>query len=91
MTDNIISNFFIIFLYAIELLIFAYFILSPLTLMSKFIKKIMVELKIITDPILTPFRFLLKRSVFYSNKFDFSPIVAFLMLEYMVLVIKNYS
>lgn len=91
MTSHIISNFFIIFLLAIEFLIFIYFILSPLGRISKFINGVMVELKIVTDPVLNPFRFLLKKSIFYSNKFDFSPVVAFLVLEYTVLMIKSFS
>jgi uncharacterized protein YggT (Ycf19 family) len=76
---------------AVELLIFIYFIIVPFLQMFKVNSEVIYFFNTITDPVLKPIRFLLKKSIFHSQRLDFSPIIAFLILEYAIIWIKNIA
>lgn len=79
---NLISRTFFIFLTTIETILFVRIILSwvPNTDFIVPIKKIIYE---ITEPILSPIRSLIERSIFQGNGniFDISPLIAFLVID----------
>lgn len=78
MTTIVFHTFYLFFI-IIEYILIAYIISSWLPMNSK-LRNLMHT---ITDPILDPIRFLLKRSVFYSQISDFSPLIAFVFVTYL--------
>lgn len=79
---DLISRTLFIFLTIIETILFIRVILSwaPNTDFIIFIKKFIYE---ITEPILSPIRALIERSIFRGNGniFDISPLIAFLVID----------
>lgn len=79
---DLISRTLFIFLTIIETILFVRILLSwaPNTDLTVPIKKVIYE---ITEPILSPIRALIERSIFRGNGniFDISPLIAFLVID----------
>lgn len=72
---NVFYSFFVV----LEIILFVYLVLSIIPINNKFRKKA----NEIINPILAPFRYLLKYSVFNTNTVDLSPIICFVVITYL--------
>jgi uncharacterized protein YggT (Ycf19 family) len=78
MSGLIIQALYIFFL-VLEIILFAYIILSWLPLSPNF----RTMLATLVDPMLGPIRYLLDHSIFKTRSIDLSPIIAFIIISYL--------
>ncbi len=68
-----------VFFIALEIIILAYIILSLLPYKNK----LRIKITELATPILEPIRYLLDFSIFKSNVTDFSPIISYIIINFM--------
>lgn len=74
-----IYNVFYIFFLILEVILFAYIIVSFFPQSNRFRKHI-IE---IANPLIEPVRYLLSHSVFQSNVMDFSPVISYIIINFL--------
>lgn len=74
--SNLIVNSLYVFFIVLEIVLFAYFMMSWFPFNTK-LKEFLITL---LDPILTPIRFLLKHSIFNTKVIDLAPMIALIVI-----------
>ena len=74
--SNVIVNSLYVFFIVLEIILFAYFMMSWFPFNTK-LKEFLITL---LDPILTPIRFLLKHSIFNTKVIDLAPMIALIVI-----------
>lgn len=74
--SNLIVNSLYVFFIVLEIILFAYFMMSWFPFNTK-LKEFLITL---LDPILTPIRFLLKHSIFNTKVIDLAPMIALIVI-----------
>ena len=74
--SNLIVNSLYVFFIVLEIILFAYFMMSWFPFNTK-LKEFLITL---LDPILTPIRFLLKHSIFNTKVTDLAPMIALIVI-----------
>ena len=73
---NLIVNSLYVFFIVLEIVLFAYFMMSWFPFNTK-LKEFLITL---LDPLLTPIRFLLKHSIFNTKVIDLAPMIALIVI-----------